>query len=511
MSVIRRGRGPEVIVAALGGLLFGLTAVVAATSHSQMITLATVAELGGLIALAVGDVRRVLLVAIVFDIPLSWDKNFGYNSSAASLGALGGLSISITTIALAVLYAHWAIERSRARPAMPRAWWRPALPLLAYVGVETASVAVASNKALAVDEVALLAQTLLLFVYVVSTVRTRSDITLLAVALVSSLLLESLLIIGVRVTGRQISFAGLASHQTAKTSATDLRLGGTIGSPNSAAAFLAMLLPLAAAMLVAPVSRAVRRLCIVTLPIGIMALILTEARAGWVALTVSILVLGFVAIRRGLLPIRLAIAIILVIALAAAPFWGTIVHRASGNDNGSAASRLSMATLAMHMIRDHPFLGVGANNYAVNIPNYAGPQFDGTFIYTVHDKYLLVWSEAGIVALIAFAWFMCSTVARGWRAARSADPMIGPLALGLTAAIVGQLPEMAVDPFQARPDVQLLWLVAGLLSAMLALSLRESNSARGPAVSRGAGQLPRDLVSARHPRTIQLQPVRDLR
>ena len=65
----------------------------------------------------------------------------------------------------------------------------------------------------------------------------------------------------------------------------------------------------------------------------------------------------------------------------------------------------------------------------------------------------------------------CSTsfgsgVSRGWQCSRLNDRFLSPLALGLTAAVAGQMGHMLIDVFNSRPQVQLLWLVAGLVTAM---------------------------------------------
>src|SRR5439155_18314025 len=110
--------------------------------------------------------------------------------------------------------------------------------------------------------------------------------------------------------------------------------------------------------------------------------------------------------------------------------------------------------------------------------------------YTVHNKYLLVWSEAGIGALLAFLWFLGSTLRRGWSLWRRDDPLLSPLALGLTAGIIGQTVHMSVDIFQSRPQIQLLWLVAGLLVAMQNVA-RETRD--GDSRGRSARRRPRHL------------------
>ena len=101
-----------------------------------------------------------------------------------------------------------------------------------------------------------------------------------------------------------------------------------------------------------------------------------------------------------------------------------------------------------------PILGIGVNNYVAALPRYEAT-FAGDWLYTVHNKYLLVWAEAGIGGLVAFLWFLAATVRRGRSLWKERDPLLSPLALGLTAAFVGQMMHMAVDIFSSRSQVGL--------------------------------------------------------
>jgi hypothetical protein len=50
------------------------------------------------------------------------------------------------------------------------------------------------------------------------------------------------------------------------------------------------------------------------------------------------------------------------------------------------------------------------------------------------------------------------------------DHLLSPLALGLAAGVAGHMVHLTVDLFHVRPVQQLLWLVAGLLTAMYRIS-----------------------------------------
>ncbi len=96
-------------------------------------------------------------------------------------------------------------------------------------------------------------------------------------------------------------------------------------------------------------------------------------------------------------------------------------------------------------------------------------QRGGDWLYLVHNRYLLVASESGLLALAAFLWFLYAVVRCGLGCVRSGDDLLAPLASGLVAGVVGTLVTMSAEPFAGRAQVQGLWLVSALLVAMAAL------------------------------------------
>jgi len=192
----------------------------------------------------------------------------------------------------------------------------------------------------------------------------------------------------------------------------------------------------------------------------------------------------FLAWRRGIHSLKSLILTTVGLLFLVLLFQDTIAARLVGSEGSSAETRLQMMRLAMKIIKDHPLLGVGANNFAVMIPHYATPEFTG-WLHTVHNKYLLVWAEAGLGALVAFLLFLLTTVRHGWRSWKLDDPLLSPLALGFIAGIVGQMSHMFLDLFHGRPQVQGLWLVAGLIVAIyntVGDPLPDSNIKRSGAV-----------------------------
>ncbi|MCX9078786.1 MAG: O-antigen ligase family protein, partial [Candidatus Methanoperedens sp.] len=171
--------------------------------------------------------------------------------------------------------------------------------------------------------------------------------------------------------------------------------------------------------------------------------------------------------RRGWLDIRIILVAVFILAVVAFGMRTMIIERLTTDDGGSAESRLPLMQLAFRMIQDHPIGGVGANNVPVVIHQYATPELGNVWLYSIHNKYLLVWSETGPLTLLAYLAFLLVTLRRGWRVWRFNDRFLSPLALGFTVAIMGSMFHMFFDVFRSRPEMQTLWVNSALIVAML--------------------------------------------
>jgi O-antigen ligase len=426
---------------------------------------ALVAALAGVAALsALGGVRRLLLVAVVLDTSLQVDVSLFYRESAAALGALGGLNLSLTTFALALLYGLWILQAL----GTPREAPRPALAGTAAVGVylalTTLSALAAPERMLAGFELVLVVQSVLLFVYLVSTLRERSDVVLIVATLLVSLALQGVVSVATAIGQQTVSVMGVSNRVAEPFRSGDLwRAGGTIGSPNAAAGFFALLLAPALALALARREGPLALLAPVALPLGLAGLVVTQSRGGWIALGVaSSVVVGALLVRRLARPGR-GRFLLLVVVVAAPLLLPTVVTRLTTPDAGAAAARGPLNVIGLRMSADHPLLGVGPNGFAAALPPYVTPEFSRTWLYTVHNTYLLVASERGVPALLALLVVLGGGLVRALRAGRSGDAFVAPLAIGLGAGLLGHTLHMQFELFNARPAVQLLWIVLALL------------------------------------------------
>jgi putative inorganic carbon (HCO3(-)) transporter len=427
------------------------------------------ALLSPFLALKSESVQKILFAIVILDIPFQIGTTFFHRPADAELGAFKGLSISVTTLALAGLYASWFMAALASRNVRQRPSLHINRPLTSYLAFVALSLFVAQDVVLSLFELFMFLQLYMVYLYVANTVRNRQDILFVVSLLLIGGLVESIVIIVLRFTNVESTVLGPVHIFTESGAKGEwIRVGGTIGVPNIAGAYLSMLLAIAAGLLFSSLGRAYKWLAVTLLGLGEVALIFTFSRGAWIALVVSIGGLGLVVWRQRRLSFRAPIAIFVILMLLYFPFHDAISARLFGDDNGSAESRIPLMNLASRIIGDNPVLGVGANNFTVAMEGYLTPEFRNgrTFLFAVHNKYLLVWAETGIGGLLAFLAFLLLSLRRGWQCWKFQDRLLSPLALGLTAGIAGHMVHLTVDHFRSRPTQQLLWLVAGLLVAM---------------------------------------------
>ena len=464
------------------GVSLGLFIIHSSSLSSQWMPLISIAVMFPFILSIIQNTRKVLLALILLDIPLQLDYYIGYEKETVGLGAIIGYGISITTICLVILYGMWLSElliKSRAGSKTSLKGSQP-LILYLYLGFVSLSLFTARNVTYSSYELFMLIQIFLLYLYIVKTVRNRQDVLFIITMLFISLILESMIMIFLLATGQSFSIAGISGRINAGTVIPGQvsRIAGTLGSPNTAASYLSILLAPSLSILKTNLARSYKLLGALAFCLGTIGLISTFSRGGWIAYVISISLLVIVAWLNGRLTLKLPLTIILVLTAAFLLFSSTINERLTGNDMGSAYSRIPQYELAFRIINDHPLLGIGANNYGLVIKEYEQALSKDVFFWAVHNKYLLVWAETGIGGLLTFLFFIVTAIRYGWLTWKANHPFLSPIALGFSAAIIGQMAHMLFDVFHSRPQVQLLWVIAGLLLALNNILKEEKDGSR---------------------------------
>lgn len=453
-------------LAALIGASLGAYATIARSLpplEFGILTLLIAAPFSLIIAMQIlGGLERLLLVMIIFDLSIGLDLNLFYAEWLGDLSAVSGLTISLITLCLVALYGWWLLRHMAGYERFPlRALLTTSKAYVTYTALTIFSIVVATDYLLATFEINLVVQGLLLYMAIVYTVKNRNDVHFLMIFLILGLGLQGSIMIMLKAIGGTLDLGIIKAAPDPYG-----RLSGTVGGPNQSASFFVMWLGLTFGMLLTPVSARIKAMGVAVIIVTMPALLFTYSRGGWIACAITFGLTGLVAWWRKWLPTYVPFAVALIAPAVLVPAWPHISGRLFGDDGGSAEARLPLIRLALLIIRDHPILGVGANNYIYMFPQYLTSEFATIWIRVVHNKYLLIWAEAGIGALLAWLWFLFQSLQRGWQVVRLNDPYLSPLALGLITAIIGWMVHMQVALFHDRVQVMSLCIASGFIAAM---------------------------------------------
>lgn len=465
----------HLLAAGTVGIGLGLFMVLISTIAMRWQIILFSAALLPFVLLIVRDIQRLFLGAILLDIPLQFDTHFGYRAEVGNLGAIGGWNVSITTLALIALYGlwviRWLVESKWANKRAPLPSIKTTSLLLGlYVFFAIISGLMAQDKQLASFEIVLLIQMFLLHIYILGTTRSREDVRFIVSMLLIGVVVESIIMIASNFVPDQLAFLGVNSYRGIGDLDSTTRVGGTLHSPNIAGGYLSLVLGLALAVLLTDENRRFKWLAGLAFCLGGIALVLTFSRGGWIAFGVSIIVLIMAAWYRGWFSSKLLFGIVIVGIVFLLPLGSVILTRLTGDDGRAAYGRVPLMRLAFEVINDYPAFGIGTNNFVIGLSEYATAEFAKEWLYTVHNKYLLVWAEVGTSGFLAFVSYLFSILFYGWRSWLRQDRFLSLIALGLTAGVMGHMTHMFVEIFNSRPAVQLLWLNAAVVMAIASLT-----------------------------------------
>ena len=315
---------------------------------------------------------------------------------------------------------------------------------LAFVGVATLSLAFTEFRGVAFNEWRVVLVEPFLFYLLLRGVRLRdSEMWVVIDAFVLS--------------GVIVALYGLWQYATGQNLITAegglLRLRSIYGSPNNVALYLERILPLLVAMGLLG-TRAIhgrrRWFYLATLIPLAAALLLTFSKGAlFLGIPASLAVVFWVWQRRAGRRTWPWLVAGLAIGLAAVVTASQIPALAARFDlfGTTGFFRVSLWRAAIHMFADHPWFGVGLDN----------------FLYAYRGRYILdaAWQEPnlnhphnilldfatrlGTLGLVTGGWLIWEAARAAWRALRNAGPTWLPVAAGLSGALAAMLAHGLVD------------------------------------------------------------------
>lgn len=242
------------------------------------------------------------------------------------------------------------------------------------------------------------------------------------------------------------------SHATPYDPTSPIRACGTTGYCNSLAGFFELTVPLFASLyFFYPLSKAWKRAIIVLLTLSLVALLVTFSRGGLLAMAVAAVALIVIGVRRfpdlGKHVLRVTLAVGVQLALIFALLSEKLFMRlrffmATMEDE----VRVALMVNAAEMIKDNPILGVGLNNFPEAFYTYEVTGLDFEMLFPVHNTWLLIASEQGLLGLAAFLIFMLYIFLDARRATKDASRLHAATAVGLTVGLIAWFTHNMVAP-----------------------------------------------------------------
>ena len=162
----------------------------------------------------------------------------------------------------------------------------------------------------------------------------------------------------------------------------------------------------------------------------------------------------------------LAFSIIFSVVLIGGLFYPQFLERGGvvsyGTTNEEAvADRLLYQNIAVEIIKQKPLLGVGYQNFVLAMDDFSPKQLKPYQYQPVHNIYLLVGAETGLLGLSVFLMFIFLILKRGWQ--KRGDVLAATLlAIFAGFLFIGMFDHYLLAIQQGR---LMFFLVAGLLAA----------------------------------------------
>ncbi|MHC1785292.1 MAG: O-antigen ligase family protein [Anaerolineaceae bacterium] len=253
---------------------------------------------------------------------------------------------------------------------------------------------------------------------------------------------------------------------------SDYRIGGQIGDPNYFAEFLILIVPVAFYQIWAEKSIITKAIASYATIICTLALILTYSRGGFLALCVVafftlilrapklgqvLLILAMVFIVFRYIPTKYTDRIMTMVDLA--------TNRIDPREEGSFRARTNAMMAAWEMFKDHPFFGVGIDNFLENYVEYSSKLgiASSNEPTSTHNLYLEIAAETGLAGLGTFGAILVSLYIgirrsiRVFRRLHRPDLMSSSLGIGL--ALIGFF-SSAMFIHASYP--RFLWMMIGI-------------------------------------------------
>jgi O-antigen ligase len=420
----------------------------------QLYSLAGIIFLG--LTILSKDPRRLFLK--MFIVSLSINVHY-YVTQPLPYQHIGNSSPTSFSIPLPLLLAFLLLlhqlflgagDRSKFLWGFPTTTWA-----LIWIAVTAISALLSSVRLFGIYSLVELLQFYLIFLVTVNALRTQEDLQLALKTLLAVLAFQCCVFF-------LQTALGFSFTPTGQISKVGLRAAtGTTGVvPSGFATFVEPLIFIALALVQTTKRGHLGRWTGFLAFAGIVAVGLTLNRSSWFGLLIGLVTLELLLRRVNLSgrPLKVFVGLIIA-AVIVYPFFELRLSVA----NDDLRIRLNLIPPAIRIIEDNPIIGVGPGAYGFVVRNYL-EDFDG-WLYIVHNEYLLIWAERGIVGLLAWLLWFGSGIRQASLAGRTAPQPFQAFAIGAHTGFIVLLWEWVLNMYEPFSATAIIWFLFGMLVA----------------------------------------------
>lgn len=385
------------------------------------------------------------------------------------LGGSQPLRFVLPALAFGLALYGPLISRGHARSG--RASWLAGALLIFFAAALVSSLG-ALDPSASLNKLIVLATATALFFAVQSICTDRRQLYLVVGGAVAGLLLAAAQGVFERVTGSYAQYALVGSGEDVVG-----RVQGSFGHPNTYGDYLAVLIPLAVAVVMRrSFPPRLRWIAIAALVLGLPAIQFSYSRGAILGVVLGPLI--WLALIRP----RTAVLVAVVVGIAAVGILpGAVKQRfqVQGGTTSDVTLRSDIWSAAVDIYSDHPVVGVGVNNFSVAYARLPSTPRNATQKRLLHgynvitpphaqNLYLNILAEEGMVGIAAFLLLVVVSLGILYRGSRAGDSRTRAICAGLGSGLMALAVQSLLDATLlgeiALPVFALLAVAPGLLA-----------------------------------------------
>ncbi|MEK9165428.1 MAG: O-antigen ligase family protein [Patescibacteria group bacterium] len=245
--------------------------------------------------------------------------------------------------------------------------------------------------------------------------------------------------------GRNMLYEGVVQNPFYKQYVSLPRIMSTMMHPTVLGTYLMICLPASFFIIERAIGRLKKIAAMTGLAMILAALILTFSRTGWAVSAAIAFIYFYIKNKKKMLLLTAIMVLFLSSIFIAVKLKPTVQYRVDYKHIVNyliEGHRLERYPLTIKMIKDHPFAGVGLNNYRILFDGYYGQNKVPYNIKIPDNMYLSIMGETGLVGMLLFVALLFCVIKKGFALLRDRENKDWGIILVLFSSIIGILMHM---------------------------------------------------------------------